>query len=36
MSLIYSVMHVVDDNEPDSIGGAGEPLAPFAPPLAGA
>ena len=36
LSLIYSVMHVVDDNDPDSLGGAGKPMAPFAPPLDGA
>lgn len=34
LSLIYSVVHVVDDNTADSIGGAGDPMAPFAPPLA--
>lgn len=36
LKLMYSVMHVVDDNGPDAVGGAGDPMAPFAPPLAGA
>ncbi len=30
---IFDHLHVVDNNEPDNIGGGGEPLAPLAPPL---
>ena len=34
MEQIDLALHVVDDNAPDTIGGAGSALAPFAPPLA--
>jgi hypothetical protein len=33
MTRIYSTLHVVDDNRPRSIGGSGNRMAPFAPPL---
>jgi hypothetical protein len=34
--LIKDLVRVVSNNGPDSVGGGGEPRAPFAPPLAGA
>lgn len=33
MTKIFTSLHVVDNNSPDSIGGGGTPLQPLAPPF---